>query len=210
MNTPRPQRATRLIPTAVGLMYAQATSVGISRLVRAGVGSDDDETGAYPADEADQSPADEPGAEIDRDPENLLTSAPGQSSTEEANRHLDNLAGQLDDYFEGQLRHFTVPVDWAAAGVFDEFAREVYREIQHIPYGETDSYGQISIDAGRPRNARRVGRLCSLVPVSFLIPVHRVTRADGGLGSCPEFRRGLLAHEKRNVDSVEPVAINPA
>lgn len=191
-------------------MYAQATPVGISKLVGAWVGPEgDDEAGSYLAQGSDQSPADQPVAENSRDPEDLLTSAPDQSSTEEANRHLDNLAGQLDDYFDGRLRDFTVPVDWTAAGVEPGFSREVYREIQHIPYGETDSYGQISMDAGRPRNARRVGRLCSLVPVSFLIPVHRVTRADGGLGSCPEFRRGLLAHEKRNIDSAEPVAIGP-
>lgn len=186
MNTQRPQHATRLIPTAVGLMYARATPVGISRLVRAGTGpEDDDETGTRPA----------------RDPD--------ESRAGEANQHLDRLTGQLDDYFDGRLRDFTVPVDWTAAGVEPGFGREVYREIQHIPYGETISYGQISIDAGRPRNARRVGRLCSLVPVSFLIPVHRVTRADGGLGSCPEFRRHLLAHERRNIDSAEPVAIIP-
>ena len=101
-------------------------------------------------------------------------------------------------YLAGELRGFDVPLDWAAAGVHDEFSREVYREIQRIPYGETSTYGQISVDAGRPRNARRVGRLCSIVPVPFVIPVHRVIRADGGLGNCPEYRLRLLEHERRN------------
>lgn len=221
MNTPHPESATRLIPTAVGLMYARATSVGISRLVRAGDGFNDDDnaddgTSTRPAGDHSESQTPElsvSGHLVDsRSSGDHLTAddSAGDPLVIAANHHLDQLTGQLDDYFDGRLRDFTIPVDWAGAGVADEFAREVYREIQHIPYGETDSYGQISIDAGRPRNARRVGRLCSLVPVSFLIPVHRVTRADGGLGSCPEFRRGLLAHEKRNINSAEPVAITPA
>ena len=54
------------------------------------------------------------------------------------------------------------------------------------------------MDAGRPRNARRVGRLCSIVPVPLVIPVHRVIRADGGMGNCPEYRLRLLEHERRN------------
>lgn len=214
MSTSHAQLVTRLIPTAVGLMYAQATPVGVCGLASAGVaragtgfgddyyGDDDNEDNddeAIAGPDADESSAGPAGADASAGP-----------AADEANRHLDRLTGQLDDYFDGQLRDFTVPVDWIAAGVESGFSREVYLEIQHIPYGETTSYGQISMDAGRPRNARRVGRLCSLVPVSFLIPVHRVTRADGGLGSCPEFRRHLLAHEKRNIDSGEPVAITPA
>ena len=127
-------------------------------------------------------------------------------STDEAAVHLDLLADHLAGYLAGTRRSVDVPLDLEAAGVHDEFAREVYREIQYIPYGETSSYGQVSIDAGRPRNARRVGRLCSLVPAPFIIPVHRVIRADGGLGTCPEYRLQLIEHERRNVQAGRPVA----
>lgn len=120
--------------------------------------------------------------------------------------HLARLTEHLDGYLAGTRRTIDVPVDLDAAGVHDEFSREVYREIGHIPYGETSTYGQISVDAGRPRNARRVGRLCSLVPAPLLIPVHRVIRADGGLGSCPEYRLRLLEHERRNLHAGRPVA----
>lgn len=186
MNPQRrsPGAAAGLIPTAAGLIYVQATPAGIARLVRAEPGDFDD-------DEARPRP----------------DAVPDHARTGPADEHLDRLADQLDAYFDGTLRHFDVPVDWAAAGVAEGFGREVYREIQHVPYGETISYGQVSIDAGRPRNARRVGRLCSLVPVSFLIPVHRVIRADGGLGNCPGYRRGLIDHEQRNLHASGPVAI---
>lgn len=127
-------------------------------------------------------------------------------STDEAAVHLDLLADHLAGYLAGTRRSVDVPLDLEAAGVHDEFAREVYREIQHIPYGETAAYGEIGLDAGRPRSARLVGRLCGQVPASFVIPVHRVIRADGGLGSCPEYRLQLLEHERRNVQAGRPVA----
>ena len=130
----------------------------------------------------------------------------GPPSTGPAAGHLERLAEHLDGYLSGTRHGIDVPLDLDSAGVHYEFSREVYREIQHIPYGETSTYGQISIDAGRPRNARRVGRLCSLVPAQFLIPVHRVIRADGGLGACPEHRLQLLEHERRNVRAGRPVA----
>lgn len=183
-----PGGVTRVLATAAGLMLVEATPDGIARLVQVDANQLD-------ADQLDHRDApatwfnvkhhdDDEG----RDPE------PGAAA-----EHLARLAEQVEDYLAGRLRGFDVPLDWAAAGVHDEFSREVYREIQHIPYGETSSYGQVSIDAGRPRNARRVGRLCTLVPVPFVIPVHRVIRADGGMGNCPEYRLRLLEHERRNI-----------
>lgn len=183
-----PRGVTHVLTTAAGLMLVEATPDGIARLVQV----DADQLDADQLDHRDASATwfnvkhhdDDEG----RDPE------PGAAA-----EHLARLAEQVEDYLAGRLRGFDVPLDWAAAGVHDEFSREVYREIQHIPYGETSSYGQVSIDAGRPRNARRVGRLCTLVPVPFVIPVHRVIRADGGMGNCPEYRLRLLEHERRNI-----------
>lgn len=183
-----PGGVTRVLATAAGLMLVEATPDGIARLVQV----DADQLDADQLDHRDAAATwfnvkhhdDDEG----RDPE------PGAAA-----EHLARLAEQVEDYLAGRLRGFDVPLDWAAAGVHDEFSREVYREIQHIPYGETSSYGQVSIDAGRPRNARRVGRLCTLVPVPFVIPVHRVIRADGGMGNCPEYRLRLLEHERRNI-----------
>ena len=180
-----PGVAARLLETAAGLMIVEATAVGVSRLQQV------DESELHAADAwFDVTHGEGGGGDDDED----LDRGPGG-----AGGHLDRLAGQVRAYLAGELRGFDVPLDWAAAGVHDEFSREVYREIQRIPYGETSTYGQISVDAGRPRNARRVGRLCSIVPVPFVIPVHRVIRADGGMGNCPEYRLRLLEHERRNV-----------
>ena len=191
-------RAVRLLDTPAGRMILEATPRGIARVeqvgpeVGAGVGAGAglDEAAAW----FDVKHSDDDEV---RDPD------PGAAAG-----HLARLAEQLEAYLAGDGRDFDVPVDWAAAGVHDEFSREAYREIQHIPYGETSSYGQISVDAGRPRNARRVGRLCTLVPVPFVIPVHRVIRADGGMGNCPEYRLRLLEHERRNLAATAPIAFD--
>lgn len=192
MTPTRPDRLTRLIPTVLGPVHAEATAEGITRLTHAGTGPDDDE----PAPRRHSDHVHPDGA-----------AEPAAPATDRAARHLDLIADQLEAYLDGELRAFSVPVDWDGASIPQGFAREVYREIQAVPYGQTAAYGQISHDAGRPRNARHVGRLCARVPVVFLIPVHRITRADGGLGACPGIRRGLLAHEKRNIESAETVAI---
>ncbi len=178
-----------MLDTAAGRMVAEATPRGLARLDQVGPeepGVGQDPASWFPVEHRDD---DEVGG-----PE------PGAAA-----EHLDRVAEQLEAYCAGRLREFDVPVDWAAAGVHDEFSREAYREIQHIPYGETSTYGQVSVDAGRPRNARRVGRLCTLVPVPFVIPVHRVIRADGGMGNCPEYRIRLLEHERRNLTAAAPV-----
>ncbi|WP_238529253.1 methylated-DNA--[protein]-cysteine S-methyltransferase [Dietzia alimentaria] len=176
MPAPRsPGGVVRLLDTAAGPMIVEATSEGVARLQQ--------------VEAPDFYAADLHASEIET------------SEASGAESHFARLAEQLEAYLAGTAREFDVPLDWAAAGVHDEFSREVYREIQHIPYGETATYGQISMDAGRPRNARRVGRLCSLVPVPFVIPVHRVIRADGGMGNCPEYRLRLLHHERNAIEA---------
>ncbi|KAA0918768.1 methylated-DNA--[protein]-cysteine S-methyltransferase [Dietzia sp. ANT_WB102] len=191
MSAPAPRSpggVARLLETAAGLMIVEATHEGIARLQQ--------------VDAADLHAADLHLAELDpAEPDDAGRGVGVDDVAAGAKAHLVRLAEQLEDYLAGTAREFDVPLDWAAAGVHDEFSREVYREIQHIPYGETSTYGQISMDAGRPRNARRVGRLCSLVPVPFVIPVHRVIRADGGMGNCPEYRLRLLHHERRNLEA---------
>lgn len=188
--------AARVVDTAAGLMLVEATSAGLARVEQV----DADELGGVGMGGGEMGGGGPAASRfnvkhLDDDDDD----GAGGRDAGGAAGHLDRVADQLRAYCAGELREFDVPVDWAAAGVHDEFSREVYREIQRIPYGETSTYGQISMDAGRPRNARRVGRLCTLVPVAFVIPVHRVIRADGSMGNCPEYRLRLLEHERRNV-----------
>lgn len=92
---------------------------------------------------------------------------------------LDGVRRELDEYFAGHLRDFSVPVDWRGTGGFYRNALEVTAA---IPYGRTASYATVAARAGSPRAARAVGTAMATNPVALVVPCHRVVRADGRRG----------------------------
>lgn len=105
------------------------------------------------------------------------------------------LAGELEAYFAGELRQFSVPVD--LSGVSD-FTRRVLEATATIPYGETVSYGEIARMIGMPGATQAVGNALGANPVPIVIPCHRVIRSDGSMGwftGGPEIKRALLRLE---------------
>lgn len=107
------------------------------------------------------------------------------------------LAHELDEYLVGTRRTFTVAID---LGDIDGFAVTVLACILQIPYAHVASYGEIAAQAGSPGAARAVGTVCARTPISLVIPVHRVVRANGSLGdygSRPGLKRQLIDLEDR-------------
>ncbi len=92
----------------------------------------------------------------------------------------DEVARQLDEYFEGHRRQFDLSVDLRLAR---GFRREVLVRLRDVDYGQTVSYGQLAAAAGRPRAARAVGTACAHNPVPIVVPCHRVIRSGGSLGN---------------------------
>ena len=90
---------------------------------------------------------------------------------------LDRARAELDQFFGGTLREFTVPL--APRGT--EFQRSVWQALRRIPFGQTVSYGQIAKEIGRPAAVRAVGAANGQNPICILIPCHRVIGADGSL-----------------------------
>ncbi|MEU0566447.1 methylated-DNA--[protein]-cysteine S-methyltransferase [Nonomuraea sp. NPDC005983] len=66
-------------------------------------------------------------------------------------------------------------------GVSD-FQRDVLAAVQGIPRGEVRPYSWVAARIGRPAAVRAVGAALEDNPVPLLVPCHRVTRSDGGLG----------------------------
>ena len=62
------------------------------------------------------------------------------------------------------------------------FAKRVYQVVSKIPLGEVRSYKWVARTAGRPKAIRLVGRILKQNPLPFIIPCHRVVRANGALG----------------------------
>lgn len=94
------------------------------------------------------------------------------------NTSLDQLKIELDQYFQGLLQTFTIPLDLKGT----PFQRAVWRQLLNIPYGETRSYGEIARAVGKPLARRAVGRANGQNPLAILVPCHRVIRSDGKLG----------------------------
>ena len=90
------------------------------------------------------------------------------------------------DYLAGQSPHIDLPLDVRATA----FQRRVWQGLLAIPPGETRSYGELAQELGASGAARAVGSACANNPVALVIPCHRVTRADGGLGG---YRWGVAA-----------------
>ncbi len=89
------------------------------------------------------------------------------------------VAGQIDDFFGGRRQVFELPVDLGVSALSD-FQRHVLDTLRlEVPYGETVTYGELAVMAGRPGAARAVGTTMARNPVPFVIPCHRVVAANG-------------------------------
>jgi methylated-DNA-[protein]-cysteine S-methyltransferase len=117
---------------------------------------------------------------------------------EAAEARDDEIAIEIDEYFAGLRRRFTMPVDITVVDA--GFPGAVYEVLQReVPYGETVSYGELAEMAGRPGAARAVGNAMSRNPVPIVVPCHRVVAAGGRVGgygpSGVRTKRFLLALE---------------
>ena len=104
---------------------------------------------------------------------------------------------QIGAYFEGRLTEF----DLSLSPLGTTFYQEVWRELEHIPYGQTISYGELAGRVGRPKAARAVGAANGRNPLPIVIPCHRVIGSDGsltGYGGGLRFKRELLELEHRH------------
>lgn len=82
---------------------------------------------------------------------------------------------ELDEYFAGMRREFTVGVRLTGS----EFQRRVWQELTRIEYGSTVTYGELARRIGNPKALRAVAGACGANALSILVPCHRVT-GDGG------------------------------
>lgn len=110
---------------------------------------------------------------------------------------IESAAAELDEYFAGRRREFSVPVVLAGTA----FQRQVWEELLKIPYGETATYADIAVRIGNPKAVRAVATAIGANPISIFVPCHRVVGSDGTLtgyaGGLPA-KRYLLTLEKNS------------
>ncbi len=93
------------------------------------------------------------------------------------NKHFDELNKQLEEYFEGKRKEFTVPLDIPGT----EFQKKVWEVLRSIPYGTTRSYQEQAEIVGNPKAIRAVARANGDNRLGIIIPCHRVIGKNGQL-----------------------------
>jgi methylated-DNA-[protein]-cysteine S-methyltransferase len=84
---------------------------------------------------------------------------------------------QLEEYFGGVRRRFELALEPEGT----EFEHKVWNEVRRIPFGATDTYGEIAKRLGDPDAARAVGVANAHNPIAIIVPCHRVIGAHGDL-----------------------------
>ena len=87
--------------------------------------------------------------------------------------HVKSLVSQIDGGPAAKL-----PLDIQATA----FQRRVWKHLQSIPVGKTNSYSEVARAIGSPTASRAVARACATNPVAVAIPCHRVVKENGEMG----------------------------
>lgn len=79
-----------------------------------------------------------------------------------------------------------------------DFQKRVWNELLNIPRGQIVTYATLAARIGNPNASRAVGTAVGMNPLAWIIPCHRVTRGDGGIGGYHwgiSVKKALLAQE---------------
>jgi methylated-DNA-[protein]-cysteine S-methyltransferase len=97
----------------------------------------------------------------------------------ESPRITARIRRELDEYFAGTRRSFSVDVDFS---LVHGFTRKVLEQTARIPFGALSTYREVATRAGSPRAVRAAGNALGSNPIPIVVPCHRVVRTGGGLG----------------------------
>ena len=126
----------------------------------------------------------------------IVAAIPGTGLSYDAGSSLARLISyQLDAYFSGALREFTLPL----YEVGTSFQKRVWQCLRGIGYGETISYAEESRRLGQPRAVRAVAAANGRNKISIVVPCHRVIASTGqlhGYGGGLDRKAALLNLER--------------
>lgn len=156
------------VPTALGQLLVAATERGVCRVAL--------------------------GASAGALEEELLGEFPHARVVRDKSGKLHGWVTSILGYLDGKEPDLDLPLDIRATA----FQRRVWKELQRIPFGTTQTYAEIARRIGAPGATRAVAQACAANPTALIIPCHRVVRSDGDLGGYRwgvERKRALLERE---------------
>ncbi len=84
---------------------------------------------------------------------------------------------QINAYFRGELKDFSLKLNPKGT----PFQKTVWQSLLEIPFGETNSYMDVSKKLGAVKAIRAVAAANGKNPLWIVIPCHRVIGSDGSL-----------------------------
>jgi len=115
---------------------------------------------------------------------------------------LSQCIKQLDEYFSGKRKKFTLPLNQDGT----EFQTKIWGLLFKIPYGKTLSYNELSKQYGDLKAIRAVATANGKNNVCIIVPCHRVIGSDGSLVGYSGGlwrKRLLLEHEAKYHSGVQ-------
>ena len=117
---------------------------------------------------------------------------------QESKNHLAPYLAELEEYFAGYRRSFSMAVDLRGT----PFQLACWQALLAIPYGEIRTYADIARTIGHPKAFRAVGMANNRNPIAIVVPCHRVIATGGslcGYGGGLDIKRQLLDLEQAKV-----------
>ncbi|MET6989630.1 methylated-DNA--[protein]-cysteine S-methyltransferase [Sediminicola arcticus] len=107
---------------------------------------------------------------------------------------LEDAVYQLHEYFEGKRTQFSLTLNPEGT----DFQKKVWLALEHIPYGQTISYLELSKNLGDTKAIRAVAAANGKNPLWVIVPCHRIIGSDGSLTGYAgglQRKKWLLEHE---------------
>ena len=107
---------------------------------------------------------------------------------------LSKAVMQLNEYFSKKRKVFDLKLNPKGTA----FQKKVWKTLQNVEFGKTQSYQQIANNLGDPKVIRAAASANGKNPIAIIIPCHRIVGSDGSLTGYAgglHRKKWLLEHE---------------
>jgi methylated-DNA-[protein]-cysteine S-methyltransferase len=100
-----------------------------------------------------------------------------ESKASSGNAIIEDCKKQLDEYFKGERREFSLPYQLLGT----DFQKIIWNKLKSIEYGKTMSYSELAERLRSPKGARAIGNTNGKNCLLLILPCHRIVGQDGSL-----------------------------
>jgi len=86
-------------------------------------------------------------------------------------------ADQLQEYFAGTRKKFTIPFKFEGT----EFQENVWKELNRVKFGHLVSYEEVAVKIKNKKVVRAIGNAVGRNQIAIIVPCHRVIGKHGAL-----------------------------